>query len=168
MLAISENETSGIYLGEQQLQQASSGGQFLAVSSGVIGTINTLKGSYGTMHPESVAINEGSAFWFDVKNHTVVKYDANGLLAIGDVKMKTFFKEKSKIIVQDSLPNFVIGTYDDYNSEYILSLPKTGETTVTLQEDAYYPDTPVIDISNVSEEPAVSYTHLTLPTIYSV
>jgi len=153
MLAISENETSGIYLGEQQLQQASSGGQFLAVSSGVIGTINTLKGSYGTMHPESVAINEGSAFWFDVKNHTVVKYDANGLLAIGDVKMKTFFKEKSKIIVQDSLPNFVIGTYDDYNSEYILSLPKTGETTVTLQEDAYYPDTPVIDIINVGEEP---------------
>tara|TARA_R110002049_G_scaffold76993_10_gene197333 strand:- start:5181 stop:10421 length:5241 start_codon:yes stop_codon:yes gene_type:complete len=153
MLAISENETSGIYLGEQQLQQASSGGQFLAVSSGVIGTINTLKGSYGTMHPESVAINEGSAFWFDVKNHTVVKYDTNGLLAIGDVKMKTFFKEKSRVIIQDSLPNFVIGTYDDYNSEYIISLPKTGETVVTLQEDPYYPDTPIIDISNVSEEP---------------
>lgn len=153
MLAISENETSGIYLGEQQLQQASSGGQFLAVSSGVIGTINTLKGSYGTMHPESVAVNEGSAFWFDVKNHTVVKYDTNGLLAIGDVKMKTFFKEKSKIIVQDSLPNFVIGTYDDYNSEYILSLPKTGESTVTLQEDAYYPDDPIIDIINIGEQP---------------
>ena len=92
-------------------------------------------------------------FWFDVKNHTVVKYDTNGLLAIGDVKMKTFFKEKSQVIIQDSLPNFVIGTYDDYNSEYIISLPKTGETVVTLQEDPYYPETPVIDTSNVSEEP---------------
>ena len=36
MLAISENETSSIYLGEQQLQQTSSGGQFLAVSSGCL------------------------------------------------------------------------------------------------------------------------------------
>ena len=153
MLAISENETSSIYLGEQQLQQSSSGGQFLAVSSGVIGTINTLKGSYGTKHPESVAINEGSAFWFDVKNQTVVKYNTNGLTAIGDVKMKTYFKEKSDIITSDSLNSFVIGTYDDYNSEYILSLPKTGETVVVLQEDPYYPDEPVIDITNVSEEP---------------
>ena len=153
MLAISENETSGIYLGEQQLQQSSSGGQFLAVSSGVIGTINTLKGSYGTKHPESVAVNEGSAYWFDVKNQTVVKYDSNGLLAIGDVKMKTFFREKSDIINKDSLVNFVIGTYDDYNSEYILSLPQTGETVVVLQEDPYYPNEPIIDITNIGQQP---------------
>lgn len=153
MLAISENETSSIYLGEQQLQQSSSGGQFLAVSSGVIGTINTLKGSYGTKHPESIAINEGSAFWFDVKNQTVVKYNSNGLTAIGDVKMKTYFKEKSDIITTDKLNNFVIGTYDDYNSEYILSLPKTGEQVVVLQEDPYYPDEPVIDIINDGDQP---------------
>ena len=37
-------------------------------------------------------------FWFDVKNQTAIKYDSNGLTAIGDVKMKTFFKEKSDII----------------------------------------------------------------------
>jgi len=152
MLAISENETSGIYLGEQQLQQASSGGQFLAVSSGVIGTINTFKGSYGTKHPESVAINEGSAYWFDVKNHTVVKFDSKGLTAIGDVKMKTYFKQKSDTILADELSNFVIGTYDDYNSEYILSLPETAGTVVTLQEDAYYSDEPIIDITNEGEE----------------
>ena len=153
MLAISENETSGIYLGEQQLQQSSSGGQFLAVSSGVIGTINTIKGSYGTKHPESVAVNEGSAYWFDVKNQTVVKYDSNGLLAIGDVKMKTYFKEKSDAITKDSLVNFVAGTYDDYNSEYILTLPKTSDTIVQLQEDAYYPDEPIIEFINEGEQP---------------
>ena len=153
MLAISENETSGIYLGEQQLQQASSGGQFLAVSSSVIGTINTLQGSYGTKHPESIVVNEGKAYWFDIKNSTVIKYDNNALTAIGDVKMKTFFKEKSDIIVSDSLTAFIVGTYDDYNSEYILTLPKTGETTVVLQEDPYYPEDPIIDITNEGEEP---------------
>lgn len=163
MLAISENETTGIYLGEQQLQQTSSGGQFLAVSSGVIGTMNTLKGSYGTMHPESIVVNEGTAFWFDVKNETVIRYDSNGLTAIGDNKMKTFFREKSNIILTDQIKHFVIGTYDDYNSEYIISLPGTGEVTTVLQEDPYYPDTPIIDISNIGEEPTdkiVNYTIL--------
>jgi hypothetical protein len=154
MLAISENETSSIYLGEQQLQQTSSGGQFLAVSSGVIGTINSLQGSYGTSHPESVAVNEGKAFWFDVKNQTAIKYDSNGLTAIGDVKMKTFFKEKSDIINSDTIPHFVVGTYDDYNSEYILTIPRTGEVTTVLQQDPYYPDTPVIEITNEGTEPS--------------
>lgn len=153
MLAISENETSSIYLGEQQLQQTSSGGQFLAVSSGVIGTINSLQGSYGTSHPESVAVNEGKAFWFDVKNQTAIKYDSNGLTAIGDVKMKTFFKEKSDIINSDTIPHFVVGTYDDYNSEYILTIPRTGEVTTVLQQDPYYPDTPIIEITNEGSEP---------------
>ena len=168
LLAISENETSGIYLGEKQLQQASSGGQFLAITSGVIGTINTLEGSYGTKHPESIAVNEGSAFWFDVKNQTVVKYDSKGLMSIGDVKMKTFFKEKAKVIVQDSLPNFVIGTYDDYNSEYILSLPKTGETVTTLQQNPYYPNNPVIETSNISEEPTTKQISVSITEPFNV
>ena len=162
LLAISENETTGIYLGEQQLQQTSSGGQFLAVSSGVIGTMNTLQGSYGTQHPESIVINEGTAFWFDVKNQTVVRYDSNGLTAIGDNKMKTFFKEKSSIISTDSLPHFVVGTYDDYNSEYIITLPKTGEVTTVLQEDPYYPDTPIIDITNEGEVPSTKIIDFTI------
>ena len=120
MLAISENETTSIYLGESQLQQASSGSQFLSVSKGVIGTKNSLQGSYGTVHPESIAINEGRAYWYDLKNATVVKYDSNGLKAIGDVKMKTYFKEKSDIIVSDTIDRFIPSTYDAYNNEYIL------------------------------------------------
>ena len=168
MLAISENETSGIYLGEQQLQQSSSGGQFLAVSSGVIGTINTLKGSYGTKHPESVAVNEGTAYWFDVKNETVIRYDNNGLTPIGDVKMKTFFKEKSSIISSDSTPHFITATYDDYNSEYILTLPKTGEVTTVLQEDPYYPEEPVIDITNDGSTPSTKIVSVTIKKPWNI
>ena len=162
LLAISENETSSIYLGEQQLQQTSSGGQFLAVSSGVIGTINTLQGSYGTKHPESIAINEGKAYWFDLKNQTVVKYDSNGLTPIGNTKMKTYFRKKSEVIYNDTVRRFVIGTYDDYNSEYILSLPQTGESTVTLQQDPYYPSAPVIVVENEPTVPVTKTVNVTI------
>jgi len=155
LLAISENETTGIYLGEQQLEQTSSGGQFLSISKGVIGTKNSLQGSYGTLHPESVAINEGNAYWFDVKNSTVVQYSTNGLLAIGDVKMKTYFKDKSDIIRND-LDKFIIGTYDDFNSEYIITMPQTEDVIITLQEDPYYPEDPVIDVTNEATIPTTS------------
>ena len=74
LLGLSENETTSIYLGEQQIEGSSSGSQFLAVTKGVIGTKNTLKGSYGCINPESVATNEGNAFWFDAKNSTVLRY----------------------------------------------------------------------------------------------
>ena len=168
MLGISENETTSIYLGEQQLSQTSSGGQFLAVSSGVIGTMNTLQGSFGTQHPESIAINEGSAYWFDVKNQTVVKYDSNGLTAIGDVKMKTYFKEKSSIIYSESERRFVIGTYDDYNSEYIISLPQTGESTVTLQQDPYYPSSPVIEMTNAGTTPVTKTVNVVITSPWSI
>lgn len=153
MLAISENETTSIYLGEQQLQQASSGNQFLSVTKGVIGTKNALQGSFGTLHPESVVVNEGKAYWYDVKNATVVKYDSNGLMPIGDIKMKTFFKEKSDIIVSDTFDSFVPGTYDAYNNEYILTLPKTGETNTTLQGPVQYGNTPVQTHTNTPGSP---------------
>jgi hypothetical protein len=168
MLAISENETTSIYLGEQQLQQTSSGGQFLAVSSGVIGTMNTLQGSFGTEHPESVVINEGTAYWFDVKNETVIRYDNNGLTPIGDVKMKTFFKQKSSIISSDTTPYFITGTYDDYNSEYILTLPQTGEVVTVLQEDPYYPDEPVIEIINEGSAPSTRLVSVTIKEPWNI
>lgn len=148
MLAISENETTSIYLGESQLQQASSGSQFLSVSKGVIGTKNSLQGSFGTIHPESVVINEGKAYWFDLKNATVVKYDSNGLKAIGDVKMKTYFKEKSDIIVSDQIDRFIPATYDAYNNEYIITMPQTGEVEVTTTGPGSFPKEPVLSGNN--------------------
>ena len=161
LLAISENETTGIYLGEQQLEQTSSGGQFLSISKGVVGTKNSLQGSYGTLHPESVAVNEGNAYWFDVKNSTVVQYSTNGLVAIGDVKMKTYFKNKSDIIRND-LDKFVVGTYDDFNSEYIITLPQTEDVIITLQEDPYYPENPVIEVTNEATEPTTSTVNVSI------
>lgn len=141
LLALSENETTSIYLGEQQLQGASDGSQFLAVSNNVIGTKNTLQGSFGTINPESVVASEGNAYWYDAKNATAVKYTNQGLVPIGDVKMKTFFKGRNKAVL---VGGNVFGTYDVYNNEYILNMPPvTGSVaTVILQEDAFFESTP--------------------------
>jgi len=53
MLAIGIKETASLYLGEVQVVGASQNA-FLASSPNVIGTVNLLRGSYGTINPESV------------------------------------------------------------------------------------------------------------------
>lgn len=150
MLAISENESTAIYLGESQLQGASSGNQFLTVSKSVIGTKNTLQGSFGTINPESVVTNEGRAFWFDAKNSTVVRYTGEGLMPIGDLKMKTYFREKAKEVFKND--SIVPATFDDFNNEYILTFPSHEETTIVLQQDAEFESNPSEDFTNPANE----------------
>ena len=165
LLAISENETTSIYLGEEQLQGASSGNQFLSVSSKVIGTKNSLQGSYGTLNPESVVLAEGNVYWFDVKNETVLSYSQNGLLPIGDLKMKTFFSDKSKLVVDNK---FVPATFDAYNNEYILTLPSGEGYEVVLQENAFLETNPSTIFTNPATQPANKVITVIVPAPWSV
>jgi hypothetical protein len=165
LLAISENETTSIYLGEEQLQGASSGNQFLSVSSKVIGTKNSLQGSYGTLNPESVVVAEGNVYWFDVKNETVLSYSQNGLLPIGDLKMKTFFSDKSKLVVDNK---FVPATFDAYNNEYILTLPSGEGYEVVLQENPFLETNPSTTFTTPATQPANKVITVIVPAPWSV
>jgi len=86
MLAIGEQETASLYLGESQVFD-NSGASFLAKSTNVVGNVNVLRGSYGTLNPESVAEYLGQVFWFDSSKGSVIRYDVNGLVPISDYKM---------------------------------------------------------------------------------
>lgn len=114
MLAICEQETSSIYLGETQIVD-NADSAILATSGAVIGTINSLVGSYGTVNPESVVMNEGKVYWFDQVNGKVVRYAVNGLMPISDYGMSSYWMERSKARSSD----YVAG-YDDYHDEYVL------------------------------------------------
>lgn len=95
MLAIGAKETASLYLGEVQLVGASANA-FIASSPEVVGTINILKGSYGTINPESVVEYLGLVFWLDVLNGCFVQYSQAGLEPISRYKMSRFFKNYCK------------------------------------------------------------------------
>ena len=121
MLAIGVNETASVYIGQAQIQ-TSGGGAFLAVQSGVIGTSQVLRGSYGTMHPESVVEQNNRVYWLDVLNGTAVQYDVNGLMPIGNKGVGSFFRERcDALIVQGK--SGCHGGFDSDENEYILTLP---------------------------------------------
>lgn len=100
MLAICRNEWASMYLGEVQLLGSAENANVVQ-STSVIGTINILKGSFGTMHPESVFYFRGLVFAFDVYNGVVVQYANNGLVPVSDYKLKRFFRKYSKKYLQD-------------------------------------------------------------------
>jgi len=133
MLAIGNTETASVYIGEAQVQ-TSGGGAFLAVQSGVIGSAQVLRGSYGTMHPESVVENNSRVYFLDALNGTVVQYDVNGLMPIGDKGVKSFFRERcNRIIIEGSTGCFA--GFDSLEDEYILTLP-----AITYDDQEYLED----------------------------
>jgi len=92
MLAIGEDETASLYLGEVQVVGSDSNA-FLASSPNVIGTVNVLKGSFGTTHPESVTEYRGNVYWWDDVNARIVQYSGSGLFPISNYKMTRYWKQ---------------------------------------------------------------------------
>lgn len=131
MLGICEAETASMYLSEQQLV-GSAGNAFIAQSDNVIGTVNVLKGSHGTVNPESVSEYRGWVFWYDAYNGKIVQYSVNGLFPISEYKMTRYWKLFSdqylsmaaeQIEALGSRP-FVFTTVDPHHWELLVTVPK--------------------------------------------
>lgn len=145
MLAICEEETASMYLSETQMVSADAN-EFLAQATGVVGTINVLKGSFGTSNPESVVEFRGNVFWIDMSNGKIIQYSANGLFPISNYKATRFWKlfclkflslTQVQIESMGSRP-FVFMTVDPHNWELLVSIPKLSNTP----PKGYLPDYP--------------------------
>jgi len=147
MLAIGEDETASLYLGEVQVV-GSDANAFLASSPNVIGTVNVLKGSFGTTHPESVTEYRGNVYWWDDVNARIVQYSTGGLYPISNYKMTRYWKQftdtfKSLTTAQIEALDifnrpFVFTTVDPYHDELLISVPKLLSTPTK----GYLPDYP--------------------------
>lgn len=130
MLAIGEKETASLYLGEVQLVGASANA-FVATAPGVIGTVNVLRGSYGTVNPESVIEYLGLVFWLDALNGCFVQYSSAGLEPVSRYKMSRFFQRYSSnyLAANDNNLDNINGFHhvptgiDPFHKEVICTLP---------------------------------------------
>jgi len=130
MLCICVHQTASLYLGETQLV-GSSQNAFVAQSTGVIGTVNVLKGSYGTINPESVCEYLGLVFFIDVFNGKVVQYSNNGLDDVSKYGMTRFFQiycEGYRVASTGNLDNIngfhhIRANVNPFSKEFLLTLP---------------------------------------------
>lgn len=145
MLAIGEEETASLYLGEVQLV-GSDTNSTLAYAPNVIGTVNILKGNFGTVNPESVVEYRGQVYWLDAHNGRVIQYSVNGLFPISNYKMTRFWKLWCKKFLETSAATisgfgcrpFVFMAVDPTHDELVISIPKLSDTP----PKGYLPDYP--------------------------
>ncbi len=140
LLVIGEKETASQYVGETQLFD-NTGSSFVAKSSGVLGNLNVLKGSYGTLHPESVFGFGEEVVFFDVNKGSVVRYSVNGLTPISDNKMRKYWRKVGQDIMgyykdptvhnqmNPNMPMKVLGMVDPFNNEYLMYTPNMSTTS---------------------------------------
>lgn len=96
MLAISRNETSSIYIGEARMQ-TNDNQSFILQTTGVIGEVRTLKGNWGTVHPESVFDINGNVFWYDKIRRSFLRYSTNGIYPISNMNCSDYFEDLSQV-----------------------------------------------------------------------
>lgn len=138
MLSICTNETNSMYLGETQITDSTGKVQFFgANASQVISTINTLKGSFGTVNPEAVTEFRGSVFYPDANRGVWVQYSSNGLFPISNYKMTRFWKlffqrylspEGQQYMANNNIRPYLFSTVDASHLELLISLPQVYDT----------------------------------------
>ena len=159
MVAIGKHETASVYLGETQVFD-NRGSSFLAKSSGVIGNVNVLKGSFGTINPESVVEWLGDLYWFDANKGVVVRYNANGLFPISSYKMQSYFRK----VGEDVLGGLkLFGGVDPYHNEILMLSPlKTSIPQNEVLSDMEYTSTTF----SFNEQTEIDLTSLNPGSVY--
>lgn len=170
MLAICEDETASLYLSESQLLSANNTAD-LAISNTVIGTINVLKGSFGTINPEGVCEFKGNVFFPDAKNGKIIQYSSNGLFPISNYKMTRFWKlffnqylsmTPEEISLLGSRP-FIYTAVDPHNWELLITIPKLLQNP----PKGYLPDYPRQSIPYTTQDFTNGATGFTGMEVYS-
>jgi hypothetical protein len=172
MLAVGEQETASVYIGEAQIFD-NSGNSFLATTTGVIGNVNVLRGSYGTVNPESAYKWKGDVVYFDANKGTWVRYSSNGLFPISINKMASYFRRVGQDIISyfkdpteynlanPELPLRVIGGADPYHEEFLCYTPKMFVSPRNTQLEDMELSTQQIEFTTAAESITLSNYSLT-------
>jgi len=145
MLAICERETASLYMGEVQ-QYGANASSVLAASLEVIGTVNVLKGSFGTINPESVVEFRGSVFFYDANNNKYIQYSSNGLYPVSNFNCTRYWRLFSEQFLSTTDAQFealgsrpfVFSCVDPHHGEVLVSVPKL----LNEPPKGYLPDYP--------------------------
>lgn len=135
MVALCQRETLSLYVGRAQVSDETQFSLILKTDT-VIGTVNGLRGSFGTLHPESVVFFRGNLYWFDAINGAFVRYSNNGLFDISNYKMKrvaSLLAQRMQIKntgtnIATGFRNKIVGGIDVRHEEVLWTIPKVFDT----------------------------------------
>jgi len=138
LLALGEIEVWSIYVNRTTLEDLSGRTQ-VSISDKVLGSFNTLLGSFGTMNPESVGRKNGRVVWWSQRIGCWARYSRDGMTNISEVKMKNWFHEISDLIddTYGATPARCVSVFDDFYDEWITYVTHPDMPTTFRGYDSY-------------------------------
>lgn len=132
LLVSGEEESWSVYVNRTTLEDLSGRSQ-VSLSDKVLGSFNTLLGSYGTLNPESFSRKNSRVIFWSAKQGKWIRYSDDGLTPISDVKMYNWFNDLSILLINQygtSENPKALTVFDNYYGEWITilnhsSLPST-------------------------------------------
>tara|TARA_R100000734_G_C3318646_1_gene113026 strand:+ start:3438 stop:4940 length:1503 start_codon:yes stop_codon:yes gene_type:complete len=109
----------------------------------VIGQITPIYGEYGiSKDPQSFAVYGANKYFTDKNNSVVLKLAGAQLQEISKANMVDYFRDRLSEIDVGSIPGTILGGWDIYNKQYVLStqqnnaqIPSFDENYATLSWD---------------------------------
>jgi len=128
LMVICEEETMDVYVNRATLQQLGGDTQ-VTLSDQVLGSYNTLLGSYGTLNPESVSKRNSRVLFWNAKRGMWIRRSIDGLTPISNYKMQNWFKDLANILMPTyaagNAPT-VVSAFDAYYEEWVTYITQSS------------------------------------------
>ena len=112
----------GVFPVNRNILETADGQSALTTTTDVVGSPRYYQDDLGVNNnPESVSVERGRIYFTDIRAGKVVRLSQDGLTAISEAKLDSYFKGKFRDIVKFSTIKRVIGGVDSEASEYIVS-----------------------------------------------
>ena len=99
-------------------------GQAMSTSGAeVIGQVQAYSGNYGiSQNPESFAVYGYRKYFTDQNRNAVLRLSQDGITELSEYGMVDFFRDEFSNIVAPTYPGVIVGGWDIYNKQYVVSL----------------------------------------------
>ena len=141
MLAICMNKCQSLYVGRGRVLDLR-GNESVGRSDQIISIADESLADAGTMHPESVVINHGRVYWWDIRRGRVWRYSQAGVEAVDRGMYGTFQSIANLRKNLDPTDDFCPAGYDRLNDLYLLTFNSgtylgNEEVPITINGDTY-------------------------------
>ena len=125
LVVFQEDKISKVLVNKDQLLNAD-GSSNISSTQQVLGQTIAYAGEYGiSQNPESFAYYGNRIYFTDANRGVVCRLSQNGIEEISNYGMRDFFREELRHnygTTEEPIAPIVIGSYDDYHDQYIVSI----------------------------------------------
>ncbi len=142
LLVFQESKVSRALIDKDAIYSAEGQGTAVSSFTQVIGQMTPINGNYGIgNHPESFAVYGYNKYFVDSFQNCVMRLGGDGsLVEISSTGMRSFFRNNIINVDTINTKGKIIGAYDIYNKDYVLSLQPSDSSisynTVSYDESA--------------------------------